>query len=228
MPVSNRVNVPRAAVTTPKSTTPKAGTGPKHTVNPAPPSWVAPKYSTAQTRKAFWFSPYTNADAKTAMKAFKLKTIDEAKAFIGRSILGKSESQLQQAGITRARWDKQDCLAAFDRSGYSDADVATAKKKFDFLKGASNEDVREYIGLKIVNKYESMLNEVGISRSPFDKQDMMEAFKRSKYTDADAKKALKALPFCNNLQGAKEYIGLKIINGTTSILKDVGVTPSKK
>ena len=54
-------------------------------------------------------------------------------------------------------------MAAFKRSGYSSADVEQAKKKFDFLKGASTQEVKEYMGLKVLNDYTSMMTEKGIT-----------------------------------------------------------------
>ena len=229
MPISPaRVTTPKTA---PKSNTPvkPKATGPTHTLNPAPTGWSAPKFSIAQAKKAFWHSPYTNADAKVAQQKFKLPSLDAAKQFIGRAILGKSEKQLSDVGITRARFDRQDCLAAFKRSSYSPADVAAAKKKFEFLKGESDQSVKEYIGLKIVNKYESMLAEAGITRSDYDQHEEMAAFKRAGYTDADAKKAQKAWKdFLPTLQDAREYIGDKVISGNESLLREIGVKPSGK
>ena len=219
-------------ITTPKSNTPAKPktTGPTHTMNPSPTGWASgSKFSAAQASKAFWHSPYTNADAKAAQQKFKLPSIAAAKQFIGQAILNKSEKKLNDVGITRKNFDRQDCLAAFKRSDYSSSDVAEAKKKFDFLKGESDQSVKEYIGLKIVNKYETMLAGAGITPSKYDQHEEMAAFKRAGYTDADAKKAQKAWKsFLPTLQDAREYIGDKVISRNESLLREIGVTPSGK
>ena len=54
-------------------------------------------------------------------------------------------------------------MAAFKRSGYSAADVEQAKKKFDFLKTASTTEVKQYMGLKVLNDYTSMMTDAGIT-----------------------------------------------------------------
>lgn len=174
---------------------------------------------------AFEFSSYTEADAKAAVEKFSfLDDVDDAMEYIGLKIQEGNESMLDEVGITRNNFDKQDCLAAFNKSGYSEADAKTALKSFDFLHTV--DDAKEYIGLKIVNGYEGLLHEQGISESKFDHQDEMDAFYSSNYSDADAKKALKSFDFLHNLEDAKGYIGLKIINGNESMLKNIGVTQS--
>lgn len=178
-------------------------------------------------RTAFWHSPYTNADAKAAQKAFKLPSLDAAKEFIGKAVITRTEGPLNAQGITRARFDTHDCMVAFQRSPYSDADAKAALKKLPFL--SSVQDAKAYIGLKIVNKTEDILEEVGVTRSPFDQQDMLAAFKRGGYSAADVAQAKKKFDF---LQGAstedvKAYLGLKVINDATSMLAEQGITPNR-
>ena len=106
-------------------------------------------------RTAFWHSPYTNADAKAAQKAFGLKNLDAAKEFIGKAVLTRNEGPLEQKGISRARYDNHDCTVAFARSPYTDADAKQALSKMPFLKNVA--EAKEYIGLKIVNHTEDIL-----------------------------------------------------------------------
>lgn len=180
-----------------------------------------------QARTAFWHSPYTNADAKAAQKAFGLKNLDDAKEFIGRAVITRNEGPLEAKGISRARYDNHDCVVAFKRSPYSEADAKAAVKKLPFLKNVA--EAREYIGLKVVNKNESILQEVGITRSEFDSQDMMAGFKRGGYSAADVEQAKKKFDFLKgaSTQEVKEYMGLKVINNYTSMLSDVGITAGR-
>jgi hypothetical protein len=178
-------------------------------------------------RTAFWHSPYTNADAKAAQKAFNLKTVDTAKEFIGKAVITRNERPLEQAGITRARWDNHDCAAAFARSPYSEADARQALKKLPFLSNV--QDAKEYIGLKIVNKTEDILSEVGVTRSPYDRHDMMTAFKRSGFSEADVAQAKKKFDFLksSSTNEVKEYLGLKVLNSYTEMMAEKGITPGK-
>ena len=113
---------------------------------------------------AFQRSPYSEADAKAALKKLPfLKNLEQAKQYIGLKIVNKTESILEEVGVTRSPYDQQDMLAAFKRGGYSAADVAQAKKKFDFLKDAKTEDVKAYMGLKVLNDFTSMLADQGIT-----------------------------------------------------------------
>lgn len=199
--------------------------------------WVKPAGTGAgsaidgkQARTAFWHSPYTNADAKAAQKAFGLKTLDAAKEFIGKSILTRKEGELQKMGVTRALHDNHDCMTAFKRSGYTDADAKEAMRRFDFLRGGTLNEAKEYIGLKIRNKYESMLSEVGITRMPYDDHEMIPLAKKAGYTEADAKAAIKAFDFLkgSSVREAMGYIGLKVSNNYEEMLRDAGITPSKR
>lgn len=181
----------------------------------------------ATAKKAFWHSPYTNADAAAAKKAFGLKSIDEGKELIGRAVITRNERPLELNGISRARYDNHDCVVAFKRSPYTDADAKQALKNMPFLKNLN--EAKEYIGLKIVNKTEDILKEVGVTRSPFDSQDMMAAFKRGGYSAADVAQAKKSFDFLKgaSTQEVKEYMGLKVINNYTSMLEEKGITPNR-
>ena len=149
---------------------------------------VTPRTAAAtmsKERKAFWHSPYTNADAQTVKQKKSLPSLDAAKEFIGKSILTKKEGELGKLGVTRHRFDDHDCLARFARSGFTDSDVKQARKSFDFLKGASDADVKGYLGLKLRNVevgYKDglkMLEQHGITESKYDAHDQMDAFKTS-------------------------------------------------
>jgi hypothetical protein len=182
-----------------------------------------------KARDAFHRSPYTNADAAAVQKHQGLKTLDAAKEFIGKAILQGKEQPLQSMGVTRDLWDNHDCMTAFKRSGYTDADAKEAMRRFDFLRGSTLDNAKEYIGLKIRNKYESMLSEVGISRLPYDDHEMIPLAKKAGYTEADAKAAIKAFDFLkgSTVREAMGYIGLKVANDYQSMLSDAGIHPSK-
>lgn len=122
------------------------------------------RYDSHDCTVAFQRSPYTEADAKQALKQLPfLKNLSEAKEYIGLKVVNKTEEILQEVGVTRSEFDSHDMLAAFNRSGYSAADVEKAKKSFDFLKTASTKEVKEYMGLKVLNDYTSMMTEKGIT-----------------------------------------------------------------
>ena len=140
-----------------------------------------------------WHSPYTNADAKAAKKAFNLPSVDAAKELIGRAVITRNEGALEAKGISRARYDNHDCTVAFQRSPYSEADAKQALKQMPFLKNLT--EAKEYIGLKVVNKTEDILQEVGVTRSEFDSHDMLAAFNRSGYTAKDVDQAKKKFDF---------------------------------
>lgn len=212
-----------------QSTTPQ-----KPTPATSSTGWVKPAgggrgsaIDSKQAKTAFWHSPYTNADAAAAKKAFGLKSLDEAKEFIGKAVITRNERPLEQAGISRARFDDHDCKVAFLRSPYTDADAKEAVKKLPFLKNVN--EAKEYIGLKIVNKNEGILHEVGISRYQFDSHEQMAAFKRAGYSNADAEKAKKTFDFLKDapIKEVKEYMGLKVINNYTEMLSNKGITPGR-
>lgn len=122
------------------------------------------RYDDHDCTVAFKRSPYTEADAKAALKKLPfLENLAQAKEYIGLKIVNKNESILEEVGVTRSEFDSQDMLAAFKRGGYSAADVAQAKKKFDFLKDSSTQEVKEYMGLKVLNNYTEMLSAKGIT-----------------------------------------------------------------
>lgn len=231
MPKVNR-NTPAAVTQQPAR---KPATPPKPQPATSSSGWVKPatgqvggaSIDSKTARTAFWHSPYTNADAKTAQKAFGLKNLDAAKEFIGRAVITRNEGPLEQKGISRARYDNHDCTVAFARSPYTDADARQALSKMPFLKNVA--EAKEYIGLKIVNKTEDILGEVGVTRSKFDSHDMMAAFKRSGYSAADVDQAKKKFDFLKGAttQEVKEYMGLKVLNDYTSMMTEKGITAGR-
>lgn len=202
---------------------------------------VSPRTSSptlSKERKAFWHSPYTNADAQVVKQKKGLPTLDAAKEFIGKAVLTKKEGELMQLGVTRARYDDHDCLSKFKRSGFTDSDVRQARKSFDFLKGASDTEVKGYLGLKLRNAevgYEDglkMLSDHGITESKYDDHEQLDAFKSSGMSDRHVRAAKEKFDF---LAGAtdketKQYLGLKVLNAADGygfakdFLKQIGAT----
>lgn len=233
MPKVNRSSTP--AVT--QQTTPRpASTRAKPQPATSSTGWVKPttaggiggaSIDSKTARTAFWHSPYTNADAKAAKKAFNLPSIDAAKELIGRAVITRNEGPLEAKGISRARYDNHDCTVAFQRSPYSEADAKQALKKLPFLKNLA--EAKEYIGLKVVNKTEDILTEVGITRSEFDSHDMLAAFNRSGYSAKDVEQAKKKFDFLKTAttQEVKEYMGLKVLNDYTSMMTEAGITAGR-
>lgn len=201
---------------------------------------VTPRSTTAMSneRKAFWHSPYTNADAQVVKQKKNLPTLDAAKEFIGTAILTKKEGDLQKLGVTRYRFDDQDCLTRFARSGFTDSDVRQAKKSFDFLKGASTSEVKGYLGLKLRNMevgYKGgleMLAEHGITESKYDPHEQMDAFKASGMGDRQVRDAKAKYDFLagSSPTEIKQYLGLKVLNAkdgsdfAKDFLKNVGAS----
>lgn len=171
-------------------------------------------------RKAFWHSPYTNDDAKVVKAKKNLPTLDAAKAFIGQAILTKKEGELQRLGVTRHLFDDQDCLSRFDRSGFTDSDVKQARKSFGFLKGASDTQVKGYLGLKLRNVEAGyrggleMLDAHGITESKYDAHEQMDAFKASGLGDRQVRDAKAKFDFLagSSPTEVKQYLGLKVMN----------------
>lgn len=201
---------------------------------------VTPRTTTAMSneRKAFWHSPYTNADAQVVKQKKGLATLDAAKEFIGAAVLTKKEADLGKLGVTRTRFDDQDCQARFKRSGFTDADVKQAKKSFPFLKGASDSDVKGYLGLKLRNTevgYKGgmeMLAQAGITESKYDAHDQVAAFKNSGMGARHVAAAKAKYDFLagSSEKEIKQYLGLKVLNAgdgygfAKDMLKDIGAT----
>ncbi|MDP2271806.1 MAG: hypothetical protein Q8N23_24560 [Archangium sp.] len=224
-PAVTQQPAPRAATMPAK---PQPATSSSGWVKPAAPGGIGGASIDSKTaRTAFWHSPYTNADAKAAKKAFNLPSIDAAKELIGRAVITRNEGPLEQKGISRARYDNHDCTVAFQRSPYSEADAKQALKKLPFLKNLA--EAKEYIGLKVVNKTEDILTEVGVTRSEFDSHDMLAAFKRSGYSAGDVEQAKKKFDFLKgaSTQEVKEYMGLKVLNDYTSMMTEKGITAAR-
>jgi len=201
---------------------------------------VAPRTTKPMSneRKAFWHSPYTNADAQVVKTKKNLPTLDAAKEFIGASILNKKEADLQKLGVTRYRFDDHDCMSRFQRSGFTDSDVKQAKKSFPFLKGSSDNDVKGYLGLKLRNVelgYKGgmeMLAEAGITESKYDSHEQLDAFKGSGMGARHVAAAKEKYEFLadSSDKEIKEYLGLKVLNAkdgygfAKDMLKDIGAT----
>ncbi len=199
---------------------------------------VTPRATTSMSneRKAFWHSPYTNADAQVVKQKKNLPSLDAAKEFIGSAIINKKEGDLQKIGVTRYRYDDQDCLTRFARSGFTDSDVRQAKKSFDFLKGASTNEVKGYLGLKLRNAevgYKGgieMLNQNGITESKYDNHEQMDAFKSSGMGDRQVRDAKAKYDFLSGSTNTeiKQYLGLKVLNAkdgsdfAKDFLKNIG------
>ncbi len=192
----------------------------------------------SKERKAFWHSPYTNADAQVVKQKKGLPSLDAAKEFIGKAVLSKKEGELTKLGVTRARYDDQDCLAKFSRSGFTDSDVRQARKAFDFLKGASDSEVKGYLGLKLRNAevgYKDglkMLEEHGITESKYDAHEQLDAFKGSGMGERHVRAAKQQFDFLagSTDKEIKQYLGLKVLNATDGygfakdFLKQIGAT----
>jgi len=172
---------------------------------------------------------YTYADAEKAVASFSfLSTIEEAKAYIGLKITNGTEDILHNAGIgggydygvTDGDMNGGD-MGLYFKSQYSYTDAEKVMSAF----GLPNvEAAKVYISDKIMLGNTHLLDEIGVTQHPWDSHEELAAFSTSKtYTVDDAFKALKAFDFLSNIQEAKGYIGLKIINGTESILKDAGI-----
>jgi len=189
-------------------------------------------------RKAFWHSPYTNADAQVVKQKKGLPTLDAAKEFIGAAVLNKKEADLGKLGVTRANYDDQDCLTRFKRSGFTESDVKQARKSFAFLKGASDNQVKGYLGLKLRNVeagYKGgveMLAQAGITESKYDAHEQLDAFKGSGMGArhvADAKAKYDFLSGSSEKE-IKQYLGLKVLNAkdgygfAKDFLKNIGAT----
>lgn len=196
------------------------------------PSGLSPE------RKAFWHSPYTNADAKVVQDKKKLPNLDAAKSVIGQAILQKNEASLQKLGVTRYNFDDHDCLTRFARSGFTDADVAQAKKSFDFLKGESTQHVKAYLGLKLRNvEYGytggmEMLKQHGITESKYDQHDLLAAYKGAGLGERHLQAAREKFDFLkgSTKEEVKAYLGLKVLNAkdgygfAVDFLKQVGAS----
>ncbi|MBL8936034.1 MAG: hypothetical protein JNM69_15865 [Archangium sp.] len=201
---------------------------------------VTPRATTSMSneRKAFWHSPYTNADAQVVKQKKNLPSLDAAKEFIGSAIINKKEADLQKIGVTRYRFDDQDCLTRFARSGFTDSDVKQAKKSFDFLKGASTTEVKGYLGLKLRNAevgYKGgleMLQQNGITESKYDNHELMDAFKSSGMGDRQVRDAKAKYDFLagSSPTEIKQYLGLKVLNAkdgsdfAKDFLKNIGAS----
>ena len=58
---------------------------------------------------------------------------------------------LAEHGITESKYDDHDQFDAFKRARFTDAQVKLAVQKFDFLQGIPARQVKEYLGLKVLN-----------------------------------------------------------------------------
>jgi hypothetical protein len=128
---------------------------------------------------------------------------------------------LRDAGITPHNFDKHECMNAFKNSGYTDVDARMAMTTFNFLD--SVQDAKEYMGLKIVNGTEDILQNVGITTGQWDSHELANAYASSGYNRDDCKDLMKGADFISSMREAREYIGMKIVNGTEYLLPEWGV-----
>ncbi|MBL9037665.1 MAG: hypothetical protein JNG84_04020 [Archangium sp.] len=187
---------------------------------------------THECRDAFDRSQYTEADAKTAKAKLSFlndASIDAVKEYMGLKILQGTEEILRQVGVTTSKLDPHDCVVAFQKGGYTSAHVTAAKKAFPFLKTSTDAEVKAYIGLKVLNNFESVLADKGITPAAIKGRkpaDQLKAFERSRYTEADAQQVLKRVPTLRTLDAAKKYVGLMVLQRTELVLRNWGVTPN--
>ena len=173
---------------------------------------------------AFAASRYSLDDVEAAMNGLSFLTnMADAKEYVGLKVINGREDILSDVGVTPYNFDAHECMSAFRRSGYSETDARAALMAFDFLSSVG--DAKEYIGLKIQNGTENILKNVGITRSEFDGPEMLAAFANSSYDSADVRRAVKSFDFLSDAADAREYIGLKVMNGTEYILEEAGITP---
>lgn len=174
---------------------------------------------------AFWRSSYTMSDAERAADAFDFLTDTyDAKGYIGLKVLNGSEGILADVGIMPGHHDDMmDDMHAFAASPYTEADARKAVMAFTFLD--SVQDAKAYIGLKINNGYEAMLEGAGITKSPTDAHECLAAYRAAEYTRDDVQTLMKQ-PFIHTPAQAREYLGLKVLQGTEHVLRDFGVTPA--
>ena len=128
-----------------------------------------------------------------------------------------------QGGIHRHNFDSHDEMNAYQRSGYSETDARAALMAFDFL--SSVQEAKQYIGLKVINGAESILHDVGITSGDYDAHECLAAYRQAGYTNADADKAAAGWSFLDGRDDAREYIGLKVLNGYEHKLAEVGIEP---
>lgn len=180
---------------------------------------VKPHDSNYEAELAFYKSGYTAEDAKALANAHGMD-LGDAEVLIGEKLLAGNTSGLDNLGITQFS-DKHDGLAAFHRSPYTEADARMLLVMTSFLDTV--DDARAYIGHKINNGAEGYLKDLGITRSPFDDHDQLRAFANSDYTGDDVDAAVERFSFLSNPDEARQYIGLKVMNGTEDILHERGI-----
>lgn len=132
------------------------------THGPAFARFSPPKPSRADSIAAYRRSNYSEDDVTKVLERYIKKggTRDDARAFLGETLLIGEEHELAERGITQHPFDDHEMLAAFERSPYDDRHAAKALEVFDFL--STMEEARSYIGLKEINHYTQMLTENGI------------------------------------------------------------------
>lgn len=108
----------------------------------------------------YFNSGYSYFDAEETMKLFKLGSVEEAKALLGREFSKDGGASLAKSGITTAPYDRHEMWAAFNSSGYTYEDCKILQSKTDFLK--SPDDACEYIGLKFINGVPGVLVDMGL------------------------------------------------------------------
>jgi hypothetical protein len=165
-------------------------------------------------------SGYSFKDAEDAVQAFDfLHNVDEAKNYIGLKIANKTEYILGEKKIFPHDADHSVYVDLFDKSGYTTDDAKAAMQAFGC---ADLNEAKDLMGYKIATGWESQLADVGIKPGWGD--DELRAFKKSGYTEIDVRQALVAFGFLNSIDEAREYIGLKVLNGNEKMLADNGIT----
>jgi hypothetical protein len=114
-------------------------------------------------------------------------------------------------------------IDVFYKSGYSMDDAAQLLESYPAGYLDNIWDAKELIGAKVSSGFVGVLKDYGITESPFDSHEQIANFERAGYTDYEARQALAQFPFLHDMQDAREYIGLKVMNGAEHILEDIGV-----
>lgn len=118
------------------------------------------RYDDHDCLSRFKRSGFTESDVKQAKKSFNFlsdATANQVKAYLGLKLRNLETGfkggmqMLAEHGITEGKYDSHEQLDAFKKAGLTDRHVRDAKAKFDFLTGSSDRDVKEYLGLKVLN-----------------------------------------------------------------------------
>ena len=84
-------------------------------------------------------------------------TTNEVKGYLGLKLRNVEAGyrggleMLDAHGITESKYDAHEQMDAFKSSGMGDRQVRDAKAKYDFLSGSTNTEIKQYLGLKVLN-----------------------------------------------------------------------------